>query len=244
MKRFLSSPFFLIALLCFFLPFFAVTCNAPTGIPGFGGGPQEVAEVTGVDLITNQAEDELGDPTSLFEGGGGDEAPLPGPTPSLPGVPGVPEPPSGGAADLGMSQIWAIAAAAVARLGLLLALLAGRAGGILALILGAAGAGLLFLLSTEFKDSVLEPLGGQAGQLIKIENRIGFWATLISFIVAAIMGLVRLLIPDRPTLAPPATAAPGFGPPPGPPPAAPPPGGPPPDVPPTTPPAPPPTAPQ
>ena len=245
MKRFLSSPFFLIALLCFFLPFFAVKCSQEIPqIPGIpGGGQQTSKEVTGVQLLTGQAEEELASP-----GGDAGEAPggfpFPGPSPSVP-IGG--DPTEAATVDLGGAQLMAIIAAALALLGIFLALLAGRVGGILALVLGAAGAGVLFLLQSEFKGSVLDSIGGeQAETFIKIENLIGFWAALGSFIVAALTGLVRILLPDRPTLAPPASAAPGYGPPPagGAPGYGPPPARPPDDVPPTPPPSGPPTAPQ
>ena len=252
MKRFLSSPFFLIALLCFFLPFFAVTCNAAAGIPdipGLGGAAQETStEVTGVQLLTGQAEEELAAPGGDAGGESPGGFPFPGPSPSV-AAPGTPT--DSPTPDLGGAQLMAIIVAALALLGIVLSLLAGRVGGILALVLGAAGGGVLFLLASEFKGAVLESAGGaQAETFIKIENRLGFWVTLGAFIVAALTGLVRILLPDRPSLAPPATAAPGYGPPPGPgapgygpPPAGPPPAGPP-DVPPAPPPSSPPTAPQ
>ena len=250
MKRFLSSPFFLIALLCFFLPFFAVTCNLPTEglpqIPGVGGASAEEdmsTEVSGVDLVTGQAEEKLASP-----GGGAGEAPggfpFPGPSPSVP-IGGAPT--DEATVDLGGAQLMAIIAAALALLGIFLALLGGRVGGILALVLGVAGAGVLFLLKSEFRGAILDSIGGAQGEtFIKIETLIGFWAAFGSFIVAALTGLVRILLPDRPSLAPPASAYPGYGPPPaeGAPGYGPPPAPPPDDVPPAPPPSGPPTAPQ
>ena len=222
LKRYLSSPLFLVALLCFLLPFFAVTCAGGGGIPGLGGGGggDALVEVTGVDLITGGAEEELSD-TSNFQP---DLGPFAGPTP----IPGLS--PQAGATepvDLGMSQIWAIAAAAIALLGIFLALLAGRAGGMMALILGAGGAILLFLLAGSMKSSIDEAIGQEAAGIITVENRMGFWLALGAFILAAITGLIRLLLPERPAGAMPEAGPSGFGqpaaPPPGAPPAAPPP---------------------
>ena len=231
MKRFLASPFFLIALIAFFLPFFAVTCAAGDlsdlgSLPGADPQAQEAleaTEVSGYELVTGEAEE------NLNETGGIDSPTIPGIGPSpgaTPGFPGLPTDPTGGQqADLGMTQIWAIAAAAVALLGIFLALLAGRAGGIIALVLGAAGAALLFLLQSEFKDSLFGGFGEQVEQFITVEPRIGFWLALAGFGLAAVMGLVRLFLPDRPAMEPPATTGTGFG---APPPAGPPPTGPPP----------------
>jgi hypothetical protein len=216
-KRYLSSPFFLLALLCFFLPFFAITC-AGGGIPGLGGGGgggQELTKVTGVDLITGGAEEDLGD-TDEFQPDLPDLGPLGGPTP-LPGV--SPAAGEGDPVDLGLSQIWAIAAALIALLGIFLALLAGRAGAIMALALGVLGAILMFLLASSVKSSIGDAVGQEAEAFIAVENRIGYWLTLTGFAIAAITGLVRLLMPDRPVGAAPA----GFEQPPGAPPAAPPP---------------------
>ena len=233
MKRFLSSPFFLIALIAFFLPFFAVTCGAGAGggdlLEGLGGEQaQQATEVTGLELVTGQAEENLEDT------GQTPEIPGVGPSPGIPGTDagaGESEP-----VDLGMAQIWAIAAAAIALLGIFLSLLAGRAGGALALALGAAGAAVLFLLSSEFTSAIDDAVGQEAEAFISVENRMGYWLAIGGFVVAGVTGLVRLLLPDQRTY-PPAGAA-GFGgpttgaPPAGPPPAGPPPAGPPPAAPP------------
>ena len=208
MKRYLSSPFFLVALLCFLLPFFAVTCAGGGSIPGLGqGGGDALVELTGVQLITGEAEDELSDQEN-FEP---DLGPFAGPTP-IPDIAeeaGPSEP-----VDLGLSQIWAIVAAALALLGIFLALLAGRAGGVFALILGTGGAILLFLLASAVKSSIDDAIGQEAQGIIAVENRIGFWLALGGFIVAAVTGLVRLLLPERPAGAVPEPGTAGFGQPP------------------------------
>jgi hypothetical protein len=234
-KRFLSSPFFLLALLCFLLPFFAVTCSG-FGAGGFGELPgaeqaEEKTTLTGLELVTGQAEEDLADPEEITGGGfpGGDLFPVPGPSPSI-GVP--PEQAADSGIDLGMTQIWAIAAAAIALLGIFLALMAGRAGGVMALALGVAGAVVLFLLSSSVKSAVDDAIGQEAQGFISVENKIGYMLALGGFIVAAITGLIRLLLPDRPAGAV-AGEPSGFGQPPGaPPPAAPPAAPPPPESPP------------
>jgi hypothetical protein len=217
LKRYLSSPFFLIALICFFLPFFAVTCSGFGGFPG-AEEAETATTVTGLELVTGKAEDTLGDP-SEFQSGLEDLLPSPGPSVAPTPDAGIPQ---GGAIDLGMTQIWAIVAAAVALLGIFLSIMAGRAGALMALILGAAGAILLFVLQSEFKSSIVEAAGGaQVESFLEVQKKIGFLLALGAFILAAILGLIRLLLPDRPAGA--MAGAGGFQQPPGtaPPPTAP-----------------------
>ncbi len=238
MKRILSSPFFLVAALAFLLPFFSVQCAGGTDLGDLGIPETEQAdfpEVTGVDLITADAEDEL---ESIGE------------VPSLPELPGVetplPEIPTPGpaAVDLGTVQIFAIIAAVVAVLGIFLSLFGRRAGGVVALILGAGGAVVLFLTFTEF-DSLVEE---SSQQLFEATQEIGFWLALGGFVIAALTGLLRLVLPDRgaaPAMAgttgfaapPPVAPPPAELPPAEPPPAEPPPATPPPASPPPAPPA-------
>ena len=228
MKRYLSSPFFLVAIICFFLPFFAVTCSGFGGFPG-AEEAETATTVTGLELVTGKAEDTLGDP-SEFQSGLEDLLPSAGPSPAPTPDLGIPQ---GEVIDLGMTQIWAIAAAAIALLGIFLSIMAGRAGALMALILGAAGAILLFVLQSEFKSSIVEAAGGaQVESFLEVQKKIGFLLALGAFILAAIMGLIRLLLPDRPAGAvagagagfeqPPGTAPPPSAPPPPPPAEAPP----------------------
>lgn len=231
MKRFLSSPFFLVALVAFLFPFFTVQC-AQEGFSDLAGQfgeelggqvSQEQLEqtVTGLELITGEAEENLAET-------GTEDTPIPGPTP-LPGIGGG-QLPGGAEPDLGTVQILAIAAAAVALLGIFLSLLGGRAGGMVALILGVIGAIVMFLLPSQFESGLFGEQAGQVSAIIEVKNEWGYWLALAGFIVAAVTGLIRLLMPDR-AAGPPAAAAgttSGFGPPPPAPPPTPPPAGPPP----------------
>jgi hypothetical protein len=210
MKRFLSSPFFLLAGLCFFLPFVTISCAAGLGeqfTQGLGeelGGQLQQQDLeqtlTGIDIVAGEtAETDVGD------------TPIPGPTPIAPTTPPTQ------AGD--NSQLWAIISLAAAGLGIFLSLLPGAVGPVLAIILGVAGAISLFLIKVEIDGTI----PAQAAAFIDVKYEIGFWAALILFVVAAVTGLVRLLMRDRPAgpMPPPATAGTtsGFGPPP---PAAPP----------------------
>ena len=202
-KRFLSPPFFLLVLLCFFLPFFAVTCGGADGFSGLPGFERtgDPADVSGVQLVTGQADQEIGEELSDFAKDAGSDlagdVPVPGPTPTglsdglsavgdtLAGQTDIPE--------LGMSTTWAIAAAVVALLGIFLSALGGRIGAIMAIALGVVGAVLLFVLSAAFSSAI-----NQWGQrVLQGEPRLGFWLAVGGFIVAAITGLIRLLLPPR-----------------------------------------------
>jgi hypothetical protein len=258
MKRILSSPFFLLAALAFLLPFFSVQCAGGTDLGDLGIPGAEQAdlseEVTGLELVTGEAEDTFA---------------ATGETPALPEIPGaespLPELPTTAPAevDLGTVQIFAIAAAAIAVLGILLALFGARAGGAVALILGAAGAVILFLTFTQFEDAITQSVGAEGQAFIEVKQELGFWLALGGFVVAALTGLLRLVLPDRgarpprpamatasasgfgppppttppPTTPPPTTPPPATPPPASPPPAEPPPAGPPPAPPPQPPPA-------
>jgi hypothetical protein len=228
MKRFLSSPFFLLAGLCFFLPFVTISCASGFGeqfSQGFGEAfgeevagqlqQQDLEETfTGIDIVLGETqESDLG------------ETPVPGPTP-------LPTTPEGG--DTGdSSQIWAIVALAAAALGIFLSLLPGAAGPILAIVLGVAGAISMFLIKVEIDGTI----PAEAAAFIQVRYQIGYWIALLLFVVAAVTGLIRLFMRDRvrppaPGPAPGAGTTSGFGPPAAPPPAAPPPATPPPAAPP------------
>jgi len=233
MKRILSSPFFLVAALAFLLPFFSVQCagGGELGDLGIPTGQADLEQdVTGLELITGEAED-------VFESTGQ--------TPAIPEIPGletpIPEIPTTPAQDidLGTVQYFAIGAAAIAVLGILLALLGSRAGGAVALLLGAGGAVVLFLTFTQFEDAIFDSVGAEAQGFLEVKQELGFWLALGGFGVAALTGLFRVAMPGggggaRPGPRPAgAGTASGFGPPPAaPPPSAPPPAGPPPATPP------------
>jgi hypothetical protein len=234
MKRLLSSPFFLVAVVAFLLPFFSVQCAGGEGLGELGiptGQADLEKDVTGLELVTGEAEEELEQTSQAPTEIPGLETPIPTPETQAQDL------------DLGTVQIFAIGAAAIAVLGILLSLLGGRPGGAMALLLGAAGAVVLFLTATEFKDAVLGEAEAQLQGLIEVKNEGGFWLALGGFAIAALTGLLRVVMPGggaRPAPRPAAAGtATGFGPPPGrPPPTAPPPATPPPSPPPPSPPPP------
>ena len=199
MKRLLSSPFFLIAAVSFFLPFFAVTCAGLEGLPQQVGAAAQPPEVTGFELATGTAEDELSETQSFTPT---DEIPLP----EIPGLPTpaieiptpevtIPAPGTPAAFDLGLVQIYAIAAGGAVVLGVLLSLLGQRFGGGIALLLGAGAVAVLFLLKTEFEDVILDAVGPEAAGFIAVEPKIGFWGAVGGAGVAALLGLIRMFLP-------------------------------------------------
>lgn len=235
MRKAISPVFFLLAAACFFLPFFTVTCQGAEQLGDLGelggaAGQQELEKTyTGFEVVTGDAESDLNEET--------------GETPEQ--IPGVPQQPTGNI-DLGMTQIFAIVAAAVAILGIFLSLMPGRTGGITAAVLGVVGAIVLFLTGSQFSGAIDDAVGEQAAGFIQVKNEYGFWLSLVAFLVAAAWGVVMLIMGGRTAAAAPARGAPtGFGAPAAPPPSTPPPSAPPPTPPGGTPPpaAPPPTPP-
>ena len=231
MRKAISPVFFLLAAACFFLPFFTVTCQGADQFGDLGelGGAQAQQELektySGFEVITGDAETDLNEDTG--------EAPTP------PGgeIPGIPTQPTGDI-DLGMTQILAIVAAAVAILGIVLSLLPGRTGGLVAAVLGVVGAIALFVTGMQFSSAVKDAVGSEAAGFIEVKNEYGFWLSLVAFLVAAAWGVASLLMGGRAARPVPvgASTTSGFGapagPPSAPPPAAPPPSGLPPAVPP------------
>ncbi len=239
MKRILSSPFFLVAALAFLLPFFSVQCagGGELGDLGIPTGQADLEpDVTGLELITGEAEDVFASTgqTPAIPGIPGLETPIPGFETPIPEIPTTPAQ----EVDLGTVQYFAIAAAAIAVLGILLSLFGRRSGGALALLLGAGGAVVLFLTFTQFEDAIFDSVGPEAQGFLEVKQELGFWLALGGFAVAALTGLFRVVMPGggggvRPGPRPAgAGTASGFGPPP----SAPPPAGPPPASPPQPPP--------
>jgi hypothetical protein len=229
MRRAISPVFFVLAAACFFLPFFTVTCQGADQLGELGGqipgaeGQELEKTYTGFEVATGEAETDLNEDT-------GDA-----PTPPGGEIPGIPSQPTGDI-DLGMTQILAIVTAAVAIIGIALALMPGRTGGIMAAILGVVGAIALFVTGMQFKSSIEDAVGQQVAGFIEVRNEYGFWLSLVAFLVAAAWGVVSLIIGGRTTRAAPVRAGTGtesgFGAPATPPPSAPPPSTPPPATPP------------
>jgi hypothetical protein len=241
MKRAISPVFFVLAAACFFLPFFSVSCQGAEQLGQIPGAEAQAdfPEVTGFEVVTGAASDELNDPEGATQAGIPPEQ-----------VPNI---------DTGTTQIFAIAAAVLAVVGILVALARGRSGGLLTIGAGVLGAVVLFLSSIMFGSAVssfnddlrsfiqsqgaeeLGELGPLAGLInIQADNEIGFWLSLLAFLLAAAGGLFLLLTEGRPAAAPArgTDTGTGFGAPSTPPPAAPPPATPPPAAPPpSTPPA-------
>jgi hypothetical protein len=223
MRKTISPVFFVLAAACFFLPFFTVTCQGADQLGDLGelggaAGQQELERTyTGFEVVTGDAESDLNQDTGEAPGGE---------------IPGVPQQPTGDI-DLGMTQIFAIVAAAVAILGIFLSLMPGRTGGIMAAILGVVGAIVLFLTGSQFSGAIDDAVGEQAAGFIQVKNEYGFWLSLVAFLVAAAWGVVSLILGGRTTTAAPARGpGTGFRAPAAPPPSAPPPSTPPPATPP------------
>ena len=234
MRRAISPVFFVLALACFFLPFFSVSCQGAEQLGQIPGAEAQAdfPEVTGFQVVTGTAEDELNDPEGAAQAGI--------PAEQVPNI------------ETGTTQIFAIAAAALAVLGIFVALARGRSGGLLAIGAGVLGAVVLFLASVMFSSAVSsfndefrsflqtqggEQLGGELGPVaglinFQADNEIGFWLSLLAYLLAAAGGAFLLFSAGRPTAAPARGTATGFGAPAAPPPSAPPPAAPPPAAPP------------
>ena len=219
MRRFGSPALFLVAGICFFLPFVTISCNAQAfdqlaqqfegGLPGeLTQAQAETAKLTGFQLV-------MGDTGETAEA----------PVTSATGFE------SGKVSD---SRPFAIAALAVAVLGLALSWMRVWIGPILGAVFGIGGVVALFLLKGKVEGIVgtLPPeaafLGG-LGDLIEFKWQPGFWAAMGAFGLAAAWSLFRL-VTERRAAAPaqPGVVAPPYEgttpPPPAPPPPPPPPG--------------------
>lgn len=238
MRKAISPVFFVLAAVCFFLPFFSISCTQQFGDLGdLGGLPgaeqgqadleqiEERTTVTGFEVATGAAEDQLNQQSEQPPGG----------TEQIPGLPS----PAQTTFDLGTVQIVAIAVLAVALIGLILGLLP-RVGGIIGIILAVLGIVGLLVLNLMYKGAVEDALGAQATQFFDVNTKVGLWLSLVSFALAALAGVWMVLMARRRSVglagmgAETGFGAPTASPPGAPPPAAPPPGGLPPAVPPPT----------
>lgn len=214
MRKALSPAFFALVVVCFFLPFVSVSCNAEAIGEQFGelgegaGGELDIpqgeleATATGWQIVTNSA-------------------------PEPEGLEGLEEELGTAAADTPEEdfpgRLFAILALGAAVLGIGLSFLRGRLGAALATVLGAAGLLFLFLL----RNSIQSEIGpAEAFGFFEVSYKYGFWLALALFGLAAIAGGWRLGTERPAAAAPPAPPAEGPPPPPEEP-APPPPGGPP-----------------
>ncbi|MGH2724006.1 MAG: hypothetical protein ACRDI0_07015 [Actinomycetota bacterium] len=207
MRRFVSSPLFLVAAACFFLPFITVACAfnfgeqfEDLGLPG--GIPEECTKttVTGFQLVTADSPDIPQECLQEFD------QPIPDiqqPDQDQPG------------------RAWALTAFAAAVGGIGLSLLRRPAGAIASVALGVLGAVALVIL----RASAAPDIPREVGAFIEVRTEYGFWLSLAFFALATAWGVYRL-VSEGVRAAPPSGDA-GFGAPSPPPPVAPPPPGPP-----------------
>ncbi|HEX6208194.1 MAG TPA: hypothetical protein VF058_07540, partial [Actinomycetota bacterium] len=214
MRRFLSPAGLALAAFCFFLPFVSVSCNPgaledvigeelpttgptpfPGGFPGGLGQEVEVTAGTGWEIALG-SEPELSETFGgLAELGGAGETTADEPWPG---------------------QAYAIAALALAVLGIVMALvLTGMPGALSGLIAGVGGAVMVFLIRTEISSWFEDELRAdpQAGAILDLSFEIGWWLALAFFIVAAALAGWAMAAPRQPTefAAPPPPATPPGG---------------------------------
>lgn len=189
MKKFLSPAFFVLAIICFFLPFVSVSCDTSAvqeglgglgdsplpgpspspgfpGLPGGGGGEVELFSVTGLDIVLG-SEVDVEVPGSDLIGGQTEQQ-------------------GGSAADF-EGRWYVILALAAAVLGLGLSFLRERFGGAMATVMGIAGAALLVL----FRVSFTPDLGGEAApaEVLSVNYEIGWWLATAAFVLATLAGI-------------------------------------------------------
>lgn len=189
-RRFVSPALFAVVVICFFLPFVTIACGeagqgaveeiagefGETPPPG-GGIPEDgqIADFTGWQLVVGD-QDEL------------EATEAPTDTDAAPGaVPGQP-------GDVRDSQPFAIAAFAIAVLGIALSWLALWIGPVAGSLLGIAGVVVLFLLKGSV-EGLIPAAGGF--QLLEFRWEIGFWIAMAAFGLAAAWSLYRLLTEAR-----------------------------------------------
>jgi MYXO-CTERM domain-containing protein len=167
----INSAFFLVVGICFFLPFFTVECSAaiPEALEGlaeglgegqeFDFGDQDLSEsVTGWQLVIGDA----GETGAAAPGQSSVEDPGPDPV--------------------------AVAALAVAALGLLLSWIRRPIGPILAILLGVAGTILLVLVWTRISDRIPQ----EAQAFVELKTEPAFWIAVVVSALGAVWGAVRL----------------------------------------------------
>lgn len=168
----INSALFLVVLICFFLPFFTVQCSQaiPEALEGlaeglgeggqFDFGNQDLSEsVTGWQLVIGDTGETGATPPG--------QAPVEDPGPDL----------------------VAVAAFALAALGLVLSWMRRPIGPILAILLGVAGTILLVLLWTRITDRIPQ----EAQAFVELQTEPAFWIAVVVSGLAALWGAVRLL---------------------------------------------------
>jgi hypothetical protein len=192
-----NSAFFLVVAVCFFLPFFTVECSAaiPEALEGLAEGLGEGQEFD----FGDQDLTESVTGWQLVIGDTGETATPPGQ--SSVGDPGP--------------DLVALAAFAVAALGVLLSWMRRPIGPVLAILLGVAGSVLLVVLRIRISDRIPQ----DARAFVELNTEPAFWIAVVVSGLAAVLGAVRLVFerdiqasvvespPPRP-VSPPATEPP------------------------------------
>ena len=169
--RAVNPALFLVAVVCFFLPFFTVECSEalPEALEGLAEGLGEGQELDFGDQDLSQSvtgwQLVIGDPG---EDGGA---------------------PGGEVEDPGPDLI-AMAAFAVAVLGILLSWLRRPIGPAVGLLLGVAGVVLLIVLWNRISDRIPQ----EARAFVDLRTEPAFWIAVVGFALAALWAALRLLL--------------------------------------------------
>jgi hypothetical protein len=167
----INSVFFLVVAVCFFLPFFTVECSAaiPEALEGLAEGLGEGQEF-------DFGDQDLTESVTGWQLVIGDT----GETATPPGQSSVEDP---------GPDLVALAAFAVAALGVLLSWMRRPIGPVLAILLGVAGSVLLVVLWTRISDRI--PQDAQA--FVDLKTEPAFWIAVVVSGLAAVLGAVRLV---------------------------------------------------
>jgi hypothetical protein len=198
--RTVNPALFLVVGICFFLPFFTVECSAaiPEALEGlaeglgdqqFDFGNEDLSQsVTGWQLVIG----DTGEAVPRGQGAAQAEVQDPGP------------------------DLVALAAFAVAALGLALSWMRRPIGPLLAIVLGVAGTVLLIVLWIRISERIPQ----QARAFVDLRAEPAFWIAVVVSGLAAVWGATRLFLerPRAPARYEPASSSGPAGPPPQPPP--------------------------
>jgi hypothetical protein len=182
----INSVFGLVVAVCFFLPFFTVECSAaiPEALEGLAEGLGEGQEF-------DFGDQDLTESVTGWQLVIGDT----GETATPPGQSSVEDP---------GPDLVALAAFAVAALGVLLSWMRRPIGPVLAILLGVAGSTLLVVLWTRISDRIPQ----DARAFVELRTEPAFWVAVVASGLAALWGALRLLLEGRKASLEPAVGAP------------------------------------